>query len=123
MDKVVHFEVPFDDAQRAHTFYREAFGWQLQSIPDMGYTLVTTTPTGDNGPTEPGGINGGMLKRQGPIASPVITIGVEDLDDSLARVEKLGGSVALGRQTVGDMGFSAYVTDTEGNLIGLWQSA
>lgn len=123
MDKVVHFEVPFDDADRAQTFYHEAFGWQLQSMPDMSYTMVTTTPTGDSGPTEPGGINGGMLARQGPIKSPVITIGVEDLDDSLARIEKLGGSVTIGRQTVGDMGFSAYVTDTEGNLIGLWQNA
>ena len=123
MDKVVHFEVPFDDAQRALTFYREAFGWQLRSMPDLSYTLATTTPTGDNGPTEPGGINGGLLKKQGPITSPVITIAVDDLDEAMARIEKLGGSVAIGRNKVGDMGFSAYVTDTEGNLIGLWQNA
>ena len=124
MDKVVHFEVPFDDADRAHTFYREAFGWQLQSVPGMGYTMVTTTPADESGrPSEPGSVNGGMLARQGPITSPVITIGVDDLDDALARIEKLGGSVAIGRQAVGDMGFSAYVTDTEGNLIGLWQNA
>jgi predicted enzyme related to lactoylglutathione lyase len=124
MDKVVHFEVPFDEAERAQTFYREAFGWQLQSMPDMGYTMVTTTPTDESGrPGEIGGINGGMLAKQGPITSPVITIGVEDLDESLARIEKLGGKVAIGRQVVGDMGFSAYVHDTEGNLIGLWQNA
>ena len=124
MDKVVHFEVPFDDADRAHTFYREAFGWQLQSMPDMGYTMVTTTPGDESGrPSEPGSINGGMLAKDGPITSPVIVIGVDDLDDALARVEKLGGSVAIGRQPVGDMGFAAYVNDTEGNLIGLWQNA
>ena len=120
MDKVVHFEVPFDDAERAHGFYREAFGWQLQSMPGMGYSLVTTTPTDESGrPGEPGGINGGMLARQGPITAPVITIGVADLDASLARVEELGGKVEIGRLPVGDMGFSAYVRDTEGNLIGL----
>jgi predicted enzyme related to lactoylglutathione lyase len=124
MDKVVHFEVPFDDADRAHTFYREAFGWQLQSMPDMGYTMVTTTPGDESGrPSEPGSINGGMLAKQGPITGPVIVIGVDDLDDAVARVEKLGGSVAIGRQPVGDMGFAAYVNDTEGNLIGLWQNA
>jgi predicted enzyme related to lactoylglutathione lyase len=124
MDKVVHFEVPFDDADRAHGFYREAFGWQMQSMPGMGYSLVTTTPTDESGrPGEVGGINGGMLARQGPITAPVITIGVEDLDDSLARIEKLGGTVEIGRQAVGEMGFSAYVRDTEGNLIGLWQNA
>jgi len=124
MDRVVHFEVPFDDAHRAHTFYREAFDWQLASMPGMGYTMVTTTPADASGsPDETAGINGGMLARQGPITSPVIVIGVADLDESVARVEKLGGKVAIGRQPVGDMGFSAYVHDTEGNLIGLWQSA
>jgi hypothetical protein len=124
MDKVVHFEVPFDDGERATTFYREAFGWQLNSMPQFQYTLVTTTPTDESGNlTEIGGINGGMLARQGPITAPIITIGVENLDDALARVEKLGGKVAIGRQPVGDMGFSAYFHDTEGNLIGLWQNA
>jgi uncharacterized protein len=29
----------------------------------------------------------------------------------------------IGRQPVGGMGFSAYVQDTEGNVIGLWQNA
>ena len=43
MDKVVHFEVPFDDGERATTFYREAFGWQLNSMPTFPYTMVTTT--------------------------------------------------------------------------------
>jgi predicted enzyme related to lactoylglutathione lyase len=86
--------------------------------------MVTTTPTDDTGrPSEIGGINGGMLERQGPITGPVITIGVDDLDGALTRIEKLGGKVAIGRQPVGDMGFSAYVHDTEGNLIGLWQNA
>ena len=124
MDSVVHFELPTDDTERAHAFYREAFGWQLNAMPGMGYTLVTTTPTDDNGrPAQVGGINGGMLPRQGPISAPVITVGVDDLDAALNRVEELGGKVAIGRQAVGDMGYSAYFTDPEGNLIGLWQNA
>jgi predicted enzyme related to lactoylglutathione lyase len=124
MDKVVHFEIPFDDGDRATTFYREAFDWGINSMPQMQYSLVTTTPTGEDGsPTEVGGINGGMLARQDPITAPVITIGVTDLDESLAKIEKLGGKVTRGRQPVGDMGFAAYFQDTEGNLIGLWQNA
>ena len=124
MDKVVHFEVPFDDGQRATTFYREAFGWQLDPMPQFQYVMTRTSEIDENGrPAEPGAINGGMLKRQGPITGPVITIDVADLDEALARVEKLGGKVAIGRQPVGDMGFSAYFHDTEGNLIGLWQNA
>jgi hypothetical protein len=124
MDRVVHFELPADDVERAQNFYREAFGWGMNSMPGMGYTMVSTTPTGDDGrPTEPGGINGGMLARQNPVTAPVITIGVDDIDASLATVERLGGKVALGKQPVGDMGFSAYFVDPEGNVVGLWQNA
>lgn len=74
-------------------------------------------------PVEHGAINGGMLKREGPIQSPVITIGVEDLGAALRSVEANGGNVAIGKQRVGTIGFAAYVTDTEGNLIGLWRDA
>ncbi len=122
--RVVHFELPADDVERARNFYRDAFGWRMDTMPGMDYTMVGTTPTLDNGmPAEPGAINGGMLARQGPITAPVITIEVDDIDAALARVEQLGGKTALGRQTVGEMGFTGYFVDPEGNLVGLWQNA
>jgi uncharacterized protein len=120
--KVVHFEVPADDLDRARRFYAEAFGWQLRSLPEMDYTMVTTTPTGERGPIEPGAINGGMMPREGPFTGPVIVIDVPDIDGALTTVEKLGGKTAVGRQAMGDMGFYAYFHDSEGNLVGLWQS-
>ena len=122
--RVVHFEIPADDVTRAQDFYRDAFGWQIQPMPDLSYTIVSTGPTDDQGrPTEPGGINGGMMKREAPVSAPVITLDVEDMDAALAKIESLGGSTVVGKQPVGDMGFSAYFTDSEGNLMGLWQSA
>ena len=39
--KVVHFEIPFDDGDRAGAFYEAAFGWTIMPMPDMGYTIVT----------------------------------------------------------------------------------
>jgi len=123
MDKVVHFEIPADNLDRAQSFYRQAFGWAVNSVPGMGYTLVQTTPSGKDGsPAEPGAINGGMLARQAPITNPVITIQVASIDDSTKQIEKLGGRVVRGKLPVGDMGFAAYVRDTEGNVVGLWQS-
>ena len=62
--RVVHFEIPYDDGERARRFYREAFDWELQEMPGMDYTLVVSGPSGDRGPTEPGYINGGMLARK-----------------------------------------------------------
>jgi predicted enzyme related to lactoylglutathione lyase len=122
--QVVHFEVPADDLDRAQAFYREAFGWEMRSMPEMSYTLVTTTPAGDNGmPKDPGAINGGMMLRGGPVTAPIITIEVDDIDAALAAVERLGGRTAVGRQPVGDMGWAAYFIDSEGNTVGLWQTA
>lgn len=122
--EVVHFEVPADDVGRAQKFYQDAFGWKMQPMPEMSYTMVSTTETNDMGmPTAAGAINGGMAARGGPITAPVITILVDDIDDALATVERLGGKTAAGRQAVGEMGFTGYFVDTEGNTVGLWQSA
>jgi len=123
--QVVHFEVPADDLERAQRFYADAFGWQITPMPEMSYTMVATGPTEPNGgPTETGMINGGMMARSGgPATSPVITIQVDDIDDALASVERLGGKTAVGRMPVGEMGFAAYFVDTEGNTLGLWQNA
>jgi uncharacterized protein len=122
--RVVHFEIPFDEGDRARRFYAEAFGWQLQGMPGMGYTLVTTGPSGDEGPTEPGFVNGGMMSREdSPSPAPILVVDVDSIDDTLARVGDLGGRTLRGREPVGDMGFAAYLADPEGNVIGLWETA
>jgi len=121
---VVHFEVPADDLDRARNFYREAFGWEVNAMPDMDYTIVSTTPTNEQGrPTEPGAINGGMFRRESDLASPVIMIAVDDIDKALENVASLGGSTVRPKEPVMDMGFAAYFQDSEGNLMGLWQNA
>ena len=74
-------------------------------------------------PTEPGYIGGGMLQRQAPVTSPVITLAVDDIDACLVEIEKRGGSAVGEKMAVGDMGFAAYFNDTEGNVMGLWQNA
>jgi uncharacterized protein len=122
--RVVHFEVPFDDADRAREFYREVFGWQIQPMPEMDYTIVSTGPVSDEGmPSEPGYIGGGMMQRQAPYNSPVITLDVDDIDATIVAIEKQGGAAVGEKMAVGDMGFAAYFTDSEGNVMGLWQSA
>jgi predicted enzyme related to lactoylglutathione lyase len=122
--RVVHFEIPFDDADRARSFYSDVFDWQIQFIPEMSYNMVSTGPTSDQGmPSEPGFIGGGMLQRQAPVTNPVVTLQVDDVDAALVAVEKHGGKAVGEKMAVGEMGFAAYFTDTEGNLMGLWQTA
>ncbi len=122
MDKVVHFEIPADDLERAQKFYRSVFGWKMDAIPEMEYILIGTVPVDENGmPTEPGAINGGMMKRQSPFNSPIITINVENIEDAMKNVKKMGGKIIREKMQVGDMGYASYFKDTEGNIIGLWQ--
>jgi len=121
--RVVHFELPFDDGERASAFYAEAFGWAVNPLPEMHYVLATTGPSDQGPPGEPGFINGGLLERSEPVSAPVVTLEVDDVDEALATVERLGGRTVSGKQAVGEMGFSAYFADPEGNVMGLWQSA
>jgi hypothetical protein len=92
-------------------------------MPEMEYVMLGTAESDENGmPKEPGAINGGMMKRQDPLKHPVVTIDVENIDDALASVKKNGGQVVREKLAVGDMGFTAYFRDSEGNVIGLWQN-
>ena len=122
MDKVVHFEIPVDDLERAQKFYKNVFGWKMESLPGIEYIMIGTTPVDEKGmPKEIGAINGGMIKRQRPVTSPLITIGVEDIDYAMKNVKKMGGEIVRGKMQVGEFGYAAYFKDTEGNIIGLWQ--
>ena len=123
MDKVVHFEVPADDTGRAREFYGAVFEWDLQPMQGYDYTLAITTPVDEKtqAPTEPGAINGGIRRRTPEDPTPVLMILVDSIDDSLKKVEAEGGSVLLPRTEMGGMGAYARFSDTEGNVLGLWE--
>ena len=121
---VIHFEIPADDENRAREFYRSAFGWRIDAMPELSYAMLMTTPSDETGmPSVPGSINGGMFRREGELTSPVVTVDVEDIDAALEKINALGGSTVQPRQEVGTMGWAAYFRDTEGNIVGLWQNA
>ena len=123
-NRIVHFEVPYDDAERARAFYREAFGWNLMEMPDMDYTMASTGPVNEQSmPAEPGFINGGMFQRTEELTRPLLTIDVPDIDAAWKTIESLGGERVGEKLPVGDMGYAAYFKDPEGNILGLWQSA
>ncbi|HET9724017.1 MAG TPA: VOC family protein [Actinomycetota bacterium] len=124
MDKIVHFEIPVDDLARAKDFYGSTFGWGLEDAQGMPYTLVRTVAVDEKQmPTEPGAINGGMMQRSLDVSSPVLTIEVASVGDALERIEGAGGSVVQPRQEIPGMGAFAYFRDTEGNTLGLWETA
>lgn len=123
MSKVVHFEVPADNMERAGKFYEEVFGWHILPMPEMKYAMAHSGPTDDqNGmPKEAGFINGGIMQRK-DIKGPVIVIDVKSVDEAVKKAESNGSKVVRPKVKVGDMGYVAYLTDSEGNTIGIWEN-
>jgi catechol 2,3-dioxygenase-like lactoylglutathione lyase family enzyme len=50
MSRVIHFEIPASDPERAANFYKKAFGWKIEKWPGpMDYWMVTTGTDGAPG--------------------------------------------------------------------------
>ena len=63
------------------------------------------------------------MERSAETPNPVITIGVDEIDDALKAVEASGGTVVTPKTPMPGMGAFAYFTDSEGNVMGLFQSS
>lgn len=127
MNPVVHFEMPYENAERLTRFYTQAFGWQMQKLgQEMGdYVLAATTETDKKGMIKKvGAINGGFFPRKPdrPAQYPSIVIQVDDIKQAMQAVANAGGTV-LG-EPVDIPGVGQYVsfTDTEGNRASILQA-
>ncbi len=85
--------------------------------------MATTTPRDDKmRPTEPGAINGGLLPKDQTGEHPVIVIDVPSVEEHIKKVESAGGKTVMPVIKIGEFGLYARVSDTEGNVIGIWQT-
>lgn len=117
MSRIVHFEIPADDPERAIKFYEKVFDWQIEKWDGpIEYWLIMT------GEEDKPGIDGGLARREDPTTGVENTIDVKDLDTSLANVKANGGKVIRPRIAVPGVGWMAYIKDTEGNVFGLMES-
>ena len=126
MDRVVHFEIPAENLERAKKFYSENFGWKLNPLgPEMGnYVLVQTGPTDEQGmPQDRAFINGGLMPRDPSASSPVLVIAVADADQTVEKVKQSGGRLVGEILDIPNVGRYARVQDSEGNVIGVIKPA
>lgn len=135
MNRVVHFEIHATDVEKLKKFYSEVFGWQMQQMGGEygNYVVVVTGPGPDDiakgaVTMENVGINGGMMARNAPKApegvgpnSFVCIVGVDNLDTYYDKAKAAGGTVALEKMDVPNVGKVAYFKDPDGNLFGMIQ--
>ncbi len=120
MGRVIHFEVPVDNVERAEKFFSKTFGWKLeqQNGPWGKYLAVIT------GDASEAGINGAFYKREDESAENARVINVLDIDDIDKHVKKIkehGGEILYDKMVVKGVGYLAYFRDPGGNLLGMMQ--
>lgn len=122
MPRVVHFEIHTENPEQAVRFYTEVFGWKITKWEGpVDYWLIDTGE-------EKRGINGGMIRRMGPapaegqpVNSYVCTIGVGAIDEALKQILDHGGTIAVPKMQIPNVGWLAYAKDTDGNIFGVIQ--
>ena len=111
------FEIPASDIERAAKFYGTIFDTTLsigEATPGFKMAMF---------PAEEG-TGGALLHGDGYTPSSregtvVYLNGGDDLSNVLNRVEGAGGQVTMPKTAIGEHGFVAFFTDTEGNKVGL----
>jgi predicted enzyme related to lactoylglutathione lyase len=124
MPRVIHFEIHAENPERAIKFYQGLFGWEFSKwAGPLDYWLVTT------GPKEQPGINGGLVRRQGPgpldmqaVNAYACTIDVDNVDVLAGKAAASGGRIVVPRMTIPSVGYLVYCKDTEGNIFGIMQA-
>jgi hypothetical protein len=118
MPKVIHFEIPADNTQRAADFYKKAFGWKIEKYPgaQMDYWLVSA------GEDKELGINGAIAAKDASHPTTINTISVASYEEAVKKIKAAGGQVLTPKMAVPSVGYMAYCKDTEGNMFGIMQT-
>jgi uncharacterized protein len=111
--RVVHYEVPAPDVDRATAFYSRLFGYEVgaSAMDGFEYRMFQTAE----------GEGGAIMQSESPGSGLVVYLDADDIDASVAKVRELGGT-ADDKQPVPTHGWFAACKDTEGNSFSLWQS-
>jgi len=113
---VTHFEIYAEDAAKLADFYRQIFDWKIEKAPGVDYFRIET------GAPALQSIGGGLLYRpvQGP-RSWVHYVRVQSVDNTIERVQSLGGRVVRGKDAVPKTAWCAILEDPQGNIFGVYE--
>jgi len=109
---IAWFEIGTDDPAGAEKFYGDVFGWtvKLDEGDAPGYQMITAGSEG------PGLHAGGLLNTNGKFPGyAVFGVVVEDVAESIRKVEAAGGSVRLAPQVTPAGITFAHLLDPAGN--------
>jgi uncharacterized protein len=112
----VHVELATTDLDKAKSFYRSLFDWQLQDVEMGGGSTYTMIQVGQ-------GTGGGMMKHPVPGApsSWLAYALVDDVAAATAKAKSLGATIMRDVTEVTGYGSFSIIIDPTGAALGLWQ--
>lgn len=111
---IVHVEIPAVNVEAAGRFYQELFGWKLQHVPEMNYTMwEDETGSGGGFP---------QVSEDNPAGRVLVYIDSDDIEADLKKVEKLGGKILHPKMEIPQMGWFGIFQDPTGNVLALYTS-
>lgn len=119
---IMHFDIPADDVEKLKRFYENVFGWKIEKTPGpVDYWLIYTVPVDEQGKPTEMGVNGGMMKREHSEQKITNYVLVESVDEYAKKIEDAGGKIIVPKMAVPSMGYWAYFTDPDGNVLAIWE--
>ena len=111
--KICYLEIPANRAEDSARFYSDIFGWKVRERGDGNLAF-----------DDAGGVSGTWVKEgdRTPDERTRTYIMVDNITESLKRIEQAGGKVVTPRTDIGQsMGAFAVFTDPVGNEFGLYE--
>ena len=113
---VTHFEINAQDAAATQKFYKDLFGWGIDTNNPQSYGMIDTKTKGT-------GINGGIGASQDGRSFVTFYVETDDPGSLLDKAERLGGRRVMEPMDAGQGLIYALFADPEGNVIGLAKMA
>lgn len=110
---ITHLDIPYDDLDRATSFYSGVFGWSIEAPPGFEDYPMWQAPNQLSG--------GGFTSRDSGLSQIRNYVEVDSIDEALERVAALGGRVTMSKTPISDTSWYAVFEDTEGNEMGLYE--
>ncbi len=111
---IVHVEIPAFNVAEAGKFYNALFGWKLEHIPEMNYTMW------DSGDGSSGGFSPlGENVKPGDV---LIYINSDDIEADLQHAQDLGASIIYPKTEIPGTGWFGIFRDPTGNMMALYTS-
>ncbi len=109
---IVHVELSASTGAAASKFYHDVFGWKIEHAPQFDYYMFSA----EGGPG--GGFNPvGEHTKAGDV---LVYIGTDDIEASLAQIEKAGGKTLVPKTEISGVGWFAQFSDPTGNRMALY---